>query len=310
MREVITILSWTVGILVGFVIVLVASIVIDRAMAVGKVDAMTNTIIPNGNNPAVRAYVAKPEGNGPFPVVIMVHEWWGLKEEMIGKADELAKDGYVVIAPDVFRGNTTSWIPTAIYQVSTTKTTQIDSDLDSVMQWVTNQPYADRDRIAIMGFCFGGGTSLRYAVATPAIKATAVFYGAVITDPAVLKSLNGPVLGIFGADDTMIPVSDVNALRDGLDAAGVANEITVYEGEGHAFVTSVEAIRAGGNQGKAWQQLRSFLAASFSPQGYTRIQTVAYTSPTSAAVSEWSTNRFLHLYVCNLATGGTSIHRK
>ena len=302
MRKLISIVSWTVGILVGFILVLVASIVVDRALAVGKVDGMTNTIIPNGNNPAVRAYVVKPDGDGPFPVVIMVHEWWGLKDEMIGKADELAKDGYVVIAPDVLRGNTTSWIPTAIYQVSTTKTTQIDSDLDSVMQWVSNQPYADRNRIAIMGFCFGGGTALRYAVETPSIKATAVFYGAVITDPARLKSLNGPVLGIFGADDTMIPVSDVTALQAGLEAAGIPNEISIYEGEGHAFVTSVDEIRKGGNQGKAWQQLRSFLTASFSAQGYTRVQTVLHRGATPAPAERWSTDRLMHLYVCNLAT--------
>ena len=261
----------------------------------------------NGSNPAVRAYVAKPEGDGPFPVVIMVHEWWGLKDEMIGKADELAKDGYVVIAPDVFRGNTTSWIPTAIYQVSTTKTTQIDSDIDSVLQWASNQSYADRNRIAIMGFCFGGGTALRYAVETPAIKATALFYGAVITDPAVLKALNGPVLGIFGADDTMIPVSDVTELQAGLDAAGIPNEITVYEGEGHAFVTSVDEIRKGGNQGKAWDQLRSFLAASFSAQGYTRVQTVGFTPPAPTAPVRWSTDRLVHQYVCTLATGGMTL---
>jgi len=310
MRKFLTITSWIVGILVGFVLVLVASIVVDRALAVGKVDAMTNTVIPNGSNPAVRAYVAKPEGSGPFPVVIMVHEWWGLKDEMIGKADELAKDGYVVIAPDVLRGNTTSWIPTAIYQISTTKTTQIDSDLDSVMQWVSNQPYADRNRIAIMGFCFGGGTALRYGIQTPAIKATAIFYGATITDPAILKSLNGPVLGIFGADDTMIPVSEVTALEVGLNAAGIPNEITIYEGEGHAFVKSVDEIQQGGNQGKAWQQLRSFLAASFSAQGYTRVQTVAYRGATPAAAERWSTDRLMHLYVCNLATARSDIRHK
>ncbi len=308
MRKLISIVSWTVGILVGFILVLVASIVVDRARSVGTVDTLTNTIIPNGNNPAVRAYVVKPDGDGPFPVVIMVHEWWGLKEEMIGKADELAKDGYVVIAPDVFRGNSTSWMPTAIYQVSSTKPAQIDSDLDSVMQWVSTQSYADNKQIAIMGFCFGGGTALRYAVETPSIKATAIFYGAVISDPAVLKSLNGPVLGIFGANDTMIPVSEPAALEAGLTAAGIPNEITVYPGEGHAFVTSVAEIRKGGNQGKAWQQLRSFLAASFSAQGYTRIQTVGMRQQVDSPRS-WTVNRLVHLFVCNQTTNQSAFQR-
>ena len=147
MKHILTIVKWVVGILIGSVVVVAASIIIDRGVGMNRLDTLTNTVIPNGSNPAIRAYVARPNGTGPFPVVIMVHEWWGLKSEIVGKADALAQDGYIVVAPNLFRNNTTDWFPTAIWQVSTTPTTQIDADLDAVMLWIQNQPDADDPRV-------------------------------------------------------------------------------------------------------------------------------------------------------------------
>jgi carboxymethylenebutenolidase len=299
-KRIISIFKWVIGIMVGAVIVLVASVIVDRGIGVNRLDPLTNTIITNGNNPAIRAYVARPSGQGPFPVVIMIHEWWGLKSEIVGKADALAQDGYIVVAPDVFRGNTTAWIPSAIWQVVSTPTTQVDGDLDAVMRWIQNQPDADAQRIAIMGFCFGGGTSIRYGVNTTDIKATVVFYGSVIQDPALLKNLNGPVLGIFGGADTMIPLSEVQGFKDGLKAAGIPHEITVYEGEPHAFVTSVDEIAKGGNQLKAWNQLRAFLRQTLYGQGYTRPTYVNQSQQFEVLDTQWSGERMLHQFVCDL----------
>ncbi|MBM4412006.1 MAG: dienelactone hydrolase family protein [Chloroflexi bacterium] len=299
-KHIFTIFKWIIGVMVGAVVVLVASVIIDRGVGVNRLDPLTNTVISNGNNPAIRAYVARPSGEGPFPVVIMIHEWWGLKQEIIGKADALAQDGYVVIAPDVFRGNTTSWIPSAIWQVVSTPTAQVDGDLDAVMRWIQSQPEADEQRVAIMGFCFGGGTSIRYGVSTPSIKATVVFYGSVIQDPALLKNLNGPVLGIFGGADTMIPISEVQGFEQGLKEAGIPHEVTIYAGEPHAFVTSVEDIAKGGNQLKAWNQLRAFLQQTLYGQGYTRPTFVRNDTPSVTTSATWSSNRMLHQFICDL----------
>ena len=301
MQRVIKIVTWIIGILIGFMVVIVASVIIDRGMGVNRLDGITNTVIPNGSNPAIRAYVARPTGNGPFPVVIMVHEWWGLKAEIVGKADALAKDGYIVVAPNLFRGNTTDWFPTAIWQVSNTPTTQIDADLDAVLQWVNNQPDANHNQIAIMGFCFGGGTALRYSVNTPAITATAVFYGSVITDPAELKKIQGPVLGIFGGADTMIPQKDVTAFDQGLTAAGIPHQVTTYDGEPHAFVKSIAEINKGGNQQKAWNQLREFLAKAFSGQAMSRQYRLAnHQQPTDDTAQAFiAPNRWIHQFVCD-----------
>lgn len=245
---------------VAFIILLAGSIALDYAIGRDRLDTIANVTIPGANSgPDVRAYVAKPEGEGPFPTVIMIHEFWGLNDSILDKADLLAKEGYLVIAPDAFRGTTTGWIPRAIYQVITANPEDINADLDSVYAWLASQPTIDPDRIGIAGFCFGGRTSLAYSLHNNQLAATVIFYGSPETDPAILKSLPGPVLGIFGEADQSIPVEQVNAFEAALTEAGVPHEITTYEGQPHAFVKDAQGIQAGGAQGEAWDQMLAFL---------------------------------------------------
>ena len=236
------------------------SIFVDSLFDGNRLDALVNTTIPGLNGgPDVRAYVAKPEGEGPFPTVIMIHEFYGLRESIVGKADFLAKEGYLVIAPDTFRGSTTSWIPRAIYQVINTKPEDVNTDLDSVYAWLETQSDVDAGRIAILGFCYGGRTSLVYSLHNSKLAATVIFYGSPETDPGVLKSLPGPVLGIFGGADQSISVEEVDQFDKALTTANIQHEITVYDGQPHAFVENVEGIQAGGAQGEAWAQMLAFL---------------------------------------------------
>jgi len=242
------------------VVFLVGSIIVDVAVGRNRLEALADAIIPGANGqPDVLAYVAKPEGDGPFPAVIMIHEFFGLNESIIGKAEGLSQEGYYVIAPDTFRGSTTSWIPRAIYQVVSTKQEDVNADLDSVYTWLASQPEVDASRISIVGFCYGGRASLLYSLHNNKLAATVVFYGSPETDPEVLKTLPGPLLGIFGGADVSISQEDIKAFEDGLQVAGIEHEITVYEGQPHAFVTDIESIRAGGVQGEAWSQMLSFL---------------------------------------------------
>lgn len=247
-------------VLVGFVVLLVISIAVDAALGTDRLENIANTAIPGTNGgPDVRAYVAKPTGDGPFPTVIMIHEFWGLNESIVGKADLLAEEGYLVIAPDTFRGSTTAWVPRAIYQVVTSRPEKVNADLDSVYAWFEAQPEVDADRIAIAGFCYGGRTSLIYSLHNNKLAATVVFYGSPETDPNVLTALPGPLLGIFGGADLSIPAESVNAFDTALTQAGVPHEITIYEGQPHAFVRDAEGIKAGGAQGQAWEQMLTFL---------------------------------------------------
>jgi carboxymethylenebutenolidase len=246
--------------LVALILVLAGSIAVDYALGRDRLDHITNTTMPGTNGgPDVRAYVAKPEGQGPFPTVIMIHEFWGLNESILGKADLLAEQGYLVIAPDIFQGSTTGWVPRAIYQVLTAKPEDVNADLDSVYTWLESQPNVDSNRIAIAGFCFGGRTSLAYSLHNNRLAATVIFYGALETDPAILRTLPGPVLGIFGGADRSISVEQVNAFDAALTEAAVPHEITIYEGQPHAFVEDAQGIQAGGAQGEAWNQMLAFL---------------------------------------------------
>ena len=273
MKTVKRILLALLALVVGLIVFLSVSVAIDFATGRERINAVTNTTIPGQNGgPDVRAYVAKPPGEGPFPVVIMIHEFYGLNESIVGKAEGLAQEGYLVVAPDTFRGSTTSWIPSAIYQVVTNKTEQVNQDLDSVYAWIEAQPNAAAQRTGIVGFCYGGRASLSYSLHNDQLAATSIFYGSPITDPQALRSLPGPVLGIFGGADSSIPVEDVRAFEAALNQAGIPNEITIYEDQPHAFVTDIESIRAGGVQGKAWAQMLEFFevnlkqgAASQSP---------------------------------------------
>lgn len=247
----------------AFVVFLAGSIVLDSIVGAKRLDNIANITIPGVNGgPGVRGYMARPAGDGPFPTVIMLHEFWGLNDSIVGKADLLAEEGYFVIAPDTFRGSTTGWIPRAIYQVISSSPDNVNADLDSVYAWLESRPEVHADRIAIAGFCYGGRTSLVYSLHNNRLAATVMFYGSPETDPAILQTLPGPLLGIFGGADQSISVSQVNAFDAALTEAGVPHEIKIYEGQPHAFVQHADGIRAGGAQREAWNQMLAFLDAN------------------------------------------------
>lgn len=292
------IVAWALGIIAVLVLTLVASIAVEGWLGNGRIDTLTNTRVSSVGNPDVRAFVARPDGEGPFPAVIMVHEWWGLNNKIVEKAEELAKQGYVVVAPDTLRGSSTDWIPRAIYQVATANTAQVNTDVDAVYTWLTAQPDVVADKIAIMGFCYGGRTSLLYSIHNPQIAATGIFYGMADTTPEQLAALRGPVLGIWGGADASIPLAEVDALAANLEAAGVSHTFRVFEGQPHAFVKSVAEIQQGGPQQEAWNDLLVFLDNALNGSA-----SVAPTTPSGVPAAPDSTTLagvIHHMFVCKL----------
>jgi carboxymethylenebutenolidase len=202
-----------------------------------------------------------PSGSGPFPAVIMVHEWWGLNNDIARLADALAAEGYVVLAPDAFRGSVAQDPQGAMRQVRTTPREQIAGDLDAALDFLRSHELVDPDRVASMGFCFGGTQSMYMGTRNPELAAVVTFYGSgPITDPAQLGAMEeaAPVLGVFGAEDGNIPVSEVRAFEEALGRRNIEHTITIYDGVGHAFVGS-ENYDAGGTATEAWNQLLAFL---------------------------------------------------
>jgi len=181
------------------------------------------------------AFVAMPPGTKKAPVVIVVQEWWGLNGQIRDVATRLARQGYLAIAPDLYHGRVAEDAMQA-HELSRGVTDEgSDRDLDAAMAWVKAQPRSS-GRVAVMGFCLGGGVALRYAFHSPDLAAAVMFYGAPETDPDRLASLHVPLQGHFGADDKGIPPDRVDAFRAALQRANKPNDLYVYAGAGHAFM--------------------------------------------------------------------------
>lgn len=225
------------------------------------VTALTNVQFTAGDGALVRGYLAQPAGPGPHPAVIMIHEWWGLRPEIIAKADKLAAQGYVVLAPDTYRGQTTASVPRALWLRINTPVERVMGDLQAAYDFLAGQAGVDATRIASTGFCYGGEMSLRFGTRNPNLAAVIILYGSMpetVEALGVLPNTGRPVLGIFGAEDQQIPLSEVQAFERLLQQAGVPHQITVYPGVGHAFVQP-ETIAQGGAARQAWEEMVAFL---------------------------------------------------
>jgi carboxymethylenebutenolidase len=166
---------------VGLVLVSLVFLVVSSA---GELRAQDRSVAELANiqytaldGTKLYAYLAKPEGFGPHPAVLLIHEWWGLNEDIISKADALAAQGYVVLAADAWRGVNTHSFPHAIWLVTTTPQERVSSDLEASLKYLTVLGDVDPKRLAVMGFCYGGGQSLRFGTRHPELAATILFYG-------------------------------------------------------------------------------------------------------------------------------------
>jgi carboxymethylenebutenolidase len=247
------------ALLAGLVLVVAGLIAYDGVFG-RDVTAVTNTTYPGPDGQTLHGYLAQPDTPGPHPGVLLIHEWWGLNEEITALVDELAGAGYVVLAPDSYRGQTTSLIPRAIWLVTTTPQPQIAADTDSALAHLRQLDAVDSDRVGSVGFCFGGRQSLWLGLRQPdLLAATVLFYGGPETEIEALRPLSQPVLGIFGREDSSIPLANVEAFERSLQQLGVPHTVTIYDDVGHAFLNS-ENIHTPGQARAAWEQMIDFLS--------------------------------------------------
>ena len=199
----------------------------------------------------------------PMPAVIMIHEWWGLNEHIKNQADILAKEGYVVLAVDLYRGEVAADSNRARELTSSVRNNSASAidNLQSAVNYVKSLEMVDGSRIASLGWCFGGDWSLQLALNSSEnpLAATIVYYGRPVTDTASLSSISWPILGIFGDQDQAIPVESVKQFTSALNASGVTNEIYLYEGVGHAFANPSGDNYAPKETADAWQKTIGFL---------------------------------------------------
>ena len=253
------IIKWFLLLIVLFVVLLAGRILFDSIFGMKTAD-FTNITYTAPDGTELLGYLAEPEGDGDHPAVLLIHEWWGLNEGIPILADALAEEGYVVFAPDAYRGRVTSSIARALYLRLGTPEEQVFADVDAALGYLMSLDNVDTNRIASMGFCFGGGHSLQLGMReSENLALTIIYYGAVVTEPDLLRPLTDgqPVLGIFGADDQSIPTADVLEFEAALNTLEIPNQITIYPDVGHAFLNE-DNFEEAGAAGEAWQQTLEF----------------------------------------------------
>ena len=205
----------------------------------------------------VKGLFARPEAPGVYPGVVMIHEWWGLNENIKTMARTLASEGYEVLAVDLYDGKVATTAEEARALVGAVEKEKAVKNLKSAVEYLRKN---GAPKIASLGWCFGGGQSLQLALSGEKLDATVIYYGTLVTDKSQLSKISFPVLGIFGGKDTSIPTSTVNTFRDTLTSLGVKNSVTIYPDVGHAFANPSGANYAPDETRDAWNKTLTFLS--------------------------------------------------
>lgn len=208
--------------------------------------------------------VSTNDSQRKFPAVVMIHEWWGLNQNIKDMANLLAKNGFVVLAADLYHGKVTDNPQLAMELVQTARNNQNSStaNLQAAVKYLSSAPNVDNNKIVSLGWCFGGGQSLQLALNSQEhpLAATILYYGTpLVTDNESISKIKWPVLGIFGDKDEAIPIAEINQFKSSLNESGIKNEIHVYSGVGHAFANPSGDSYAPEETADAWQRTLSFL---------------------------------------------------
>ncbi len=213
-------------------------------------------------DPATRGYLAVPEGEGPFPAVILVHEWNGVVERIRHTADAFAAHGYIAFAADLYRGQTGS---NRDENIALMREARADEDtiirnLDAAVRWVRENTPAT-GKVATVGWCFGGGLALSYALGGERHDGTAIFYGSLLDDPEAMSHIHHEVYGTFAENDRGIPVAEVEAFVEALRSAGIDNDVHIYDDVDHGFWLYTERDPANNRPAAAhaWERLKMYL---------------------------------------------------
>lgn len=216
----------------------------------------------------VPAYRAQPAGAGPFPTVLVVSEIFGVHEYIRDVCRRLAREGYLAIAPDLFRrqGDPSRLASVAEILdkvVGKVPDAQVMGDLDACAAWAASHG-GDPARLAITGFCWGGRITWLYAAHNPRLKAGVGWYGRLAGTASMLTpnhpldlvdKISAPVLGLYGAKDQGIPVSDVEDMRADLAKAGKKAELVIYPEAGHAFHADYRPSYRAAEAADGWAKL-------------------------------------------------------
>jgi carboxymethylenebutenolidase len=208
----------------------------------------------------VKALLYTPVGRGPFPAIIVIHEWWGLNDWVKEQASKLAGQGYAALAIDLYRGQVADKSDMAHELSRGVPQDRALRDLHAAFEFLQSQPNVKTNRIASIGWCWGGGYSLAVALQEPALAATVVNYGSLVTEPDSIQKIHAAILGNFGGKDKGIPPEEVKKFEAALKQAGKRADIKIYPDAGHAFENPNDKNRyRAADAADAWQRTVKFL---------------------------------------------------
>jgi carboxymethylenebutenolidase len=183
----------------------------------------------------VKGVMYTPAGKGPFPALIVIHEWYGLNDWVKQQASQLSDEGYVTLAVDLYRGKVAANGDEAHELMRGLPEDRAARDLVAAFNYLASQKNVKANKIGSIGWCMGGGYSLAAALNEPKLAATVINYGRLATDPAALQKINAPILGLFGGQDRGIPPDSVKAFEEQMKKLGKKVEVHIYPDAGHGF---------------------------------------------------------------------------
>ena len=205
-----------------------------------------------------KAYLSLPAGKGPFPGIVVIHEWWGLNDNIKHWSDRLATAGYAALAVDLYGGIVATTPDDARAAVKAVEPPKAVAVIKAAFDHLGSDPRIMAKKRAVIGWCFGGAYSLQAALAIPQLDGAIIYYGQLETDPAKLAAIKARILGIFGNLDKGIPPEAVAKFKAGLEQAKVRHEIFQYDAE-HAFANPSNPKYDEKSAADAWTHVLAFL---------------------------------------------------
>src|SRR5213595_3545978 len=188
----------------------------------------------------IKAFVVYPERKDKAPVVLVIHEIFGLTDWVRGVCDQLAENGVIAIAPDLLSGQTYADIDGARKAISALPKEQVKADLNATSDYALTKIPAANGSLAVCGFCWGGGWAFDYATMNPKLKAAYSFYGTAVGNAEDAAKIPCPVYGFYAENDARVDAT-ISKGEELMKAAGKKYEPVIYKGAGHGFMRDGES---------------------------------------------------------------------
>ena len=242
------------AVLTGLASLPLAAVLADPRLAAAAASGLEEVSIELPSGGSVTASLAMPETT-PAPTVLLIHEWWGLNDQIKAVAADFAKQGYIALAVDLYGGEVATTPEGAKALMGAVDGAKATETLVAWGEWLKSHDKGT-GKLGTVGWCFGGGWSLNASLATP-VDATVVYYGRVNKSAAELESLEGPVLGHFATQDGWINEEMVSGFTAAMDAAGKSYTVHWYEAD-HAFANPSGGRYDAADAKLAWERTTAF----------------------------------------------------